>query len=140
MYWTENENTAGMTKGPSAMEKQEHRFGSYETQKDDKLSIYNYYKKALLIKNAFPSIGRGTPEALTKLIEQDGNLYALSYTTDNEKTYVICNDSEEATTVTVSKSDYSYTGIAATLSVSEEEASLDGEKLTIPAFGCVVLK
>lgn len=140
MYWTENENTAGMTKGPSAMEKQEHRFGSYETQKDDKLSIYNYYKKALLIKNAFPSIGRGTPEALTKLIEQDGNLYALSYTIDNEKTYVICNDSEEATTVTVSKSDYSYTGIAATLSVSEEEASLDGEKLTIPAFGCVILK
>lgn len=51
----------------------------------------------------------------------------MSYTTDNEKTYVICNDSEEATTVTVSKSDYSYTGIAATLSVSEEEASLDGE-------------
>lgn len=63
----------------------------------------------------------------------------MSYTTDNEKTYVICNDSEEATTVTVSKSDYSYTGIAATLSVSEEEASLDGEKLTIPAFGCVIL-
>ena len=43
-------------------------------------------------------------------------------------------------TVTVSKATYPYSGIAATLNVGTEDATISGETLTIPAFGCVILK
>lgn len=141
MYWTSDESAEGMTKGPAQMETNEHIFPSYEEQKDDPSSIYNFYKQALLVRNAFPSISRGVPSVMEKVCEQDGNLYALQRTTDGETTYVIFNINElDSSTVTVPKDTYNYSGIAAGLYVGEEKATLDGEKLTIPAFGCVVLK
>ena len=140
MLWSTDATAEGMTKGPSAMQPQNHRFPALDVQKDDPTSIYNYYKKALLIRNAYPSISRGVPAVMTEVTDQDGNLYATSRTTDSETTYVIFNINEVPATVKVSKSTYSYKDIAATLSVGEEEATLNGEELTIPAYGCVVLK
>lgn len=140
MYWTD-EDSADMTDGPANMEEQEHPFGSYETQKDDENSLYNYYKKAIHIRNKYPQIGRGVPAAMDSVMEQDGNLCALSKTYDGETIYVIYNiNSEASSTVTVSKDTYDYSVIADSLCVSEEQPTLDGETLTIPAFGCVVLK
>lgn len=140
MLWSTDATAEGMTKGPSAMQPQNHRFPALDVQKDDPTSIYNYYKKALLVRNAYPSISRGVPAVMTEVTDQDGNLYATSRTTDSETTYVIFNINEVPTTVKVPKDTYSYKDIAATLSVGEEEATLNGEELTIPAYGCVVLK
>jgi glycosidase len=140
MYWTSG-TSSEMTKGPAGMEPKEHKFPAYDVQKDDPNSVYNYYKKALLIRNAFPSIARGTPAVMEEVTTQNGNLYATSRTIDGETVYVIFNiDNMNPATVTVSKATYPYSGIAATLNVGTEDATISGETLTIPAFGCVILK
>ena len=140
MYWTSGESSE-MTKGPAAMQPKEHKFPAYDVQKDDPNSVYNYYKKALLIRNAFPSIARGTPAVMEEVTSQNGNIYATSRTIDGETVYVLCNaDNMNPATITVSKATYPYSGIAATLNVGAEDATLSGETLTIPAFGCVILK
>lgn len=140
MLWSTDAKAEGMTKGPAAMQPQNHKFPALEVQKDDSSSIYNYYKKALLIRNAYPSIARGVPAVMEEVVNANGNLYATSRTTDTETTYVIINNNEAPTTVKVSKSTYKYSGIAADLNIGEEASVLDGEELTIPAYGCVVLK
>lgn len=140
MNWTSG-TSSEMTKGPSGMQKQEHKFPAYDVQKDDPNSVYNYYKKALLIRNAFPSIARGTPAVMEEVTTQNGNVYATSRTIDGETVYVLFNvDNMYPATVTVSKTTYPYSGMAATLNVGAEDATLSGETLTIPAFGCVILK
>ena len=140
MNWTSG-TSSEMTKGPAGMEPKEHKFPAYDVQKDDPNSVYNYYKKALLIRNAFPSIARGTPAVMEEVTTQNGNVYATSRTIDGETVYVLFNnDNMYPATVTVSKTTYPYSGMAATLNVGAEDATLSGETLTIPAFGCVILK
>ena len=64
MYWSDDASAQGMTAGPPSYEPQTHTFGSYETQKDDEYSVYNYYKKAIHIRNKYPEIGRGVPTVM----------------------------------------------------------------------------
>lgn len=140
MYWTDDADSADMTVGPPNMEKQEQPFGSLETQEEDESSIYNYYRKAIHLRNKYPEIGRGVPAVMEEVTEQDGNLCALSKTYEDSTLYVIINDNTEAATVTVSQDSYDYTELADYLVTGEETPALDGDKLTIPAFGIVVLK
>lgn len=142
MYWSDDSSAEGMCKGPNGAAVPEHKHGSYETQKDDANSIYNFYKQTLLVRNAFPEICRGIPSVMDDVCAQDGNLYATKRVYGDETVYVIINiNDQEASTVNVSKATYGYTGIAAKLSpVEGTDATLNGETLTIPAFGCVILK
>ena len=140
MYWTEGDS-ADMTSGPPSMTAQKHSFGSLETQKDDETSLYNYYKAAIHLRNKYPSIARGEISEMTDVMEQDGNLCAVKKVYNDETIYIIYNiNGEAASTVTVSKDTYGYSKIADALYVGEDKASLDGDSLTIPAFGCVILK
>lgn len=140
MYWTDSDS-ADMTVGPPNMVEQNHKLGSYEAQKDDEDSLYNFYKKAIHIRNKYPQVGRGIPVAMDDVIAQDGNLCAISKTYNGETIHIIYNiNIEAASTVTVSKATYNYTQIAESLCVGEEQPVLDGETLTIPSFGCVILK
>lgn len=140
MYWTSDESAQGMTKGPSGYEKQEHSFGSLEDQKDEQYSIYNYYKKAIHIRNTYPSIGRGEPVVMDDVTSQNGNLYAISKTYEDESVCIIFNNSDEEITFTVSKDKYGYEDIADYLTVKEGRPSIDGEEITLPAFAGIVLK
>lgn len=139
MYWSD-EKVDYATKGPPNYKAQEHPFGSYETQKDDKNSLYNYYRNALHIRNKYPEIGRGVPSVMKEVTAQNGNVYAIAKTYGNEQIYVLFNNSEETVTVKVDKTQFSYKGIAEQLNVADEKAKLSGEELTIPGFGGVVLK
>lgn len=57
MPWDEGEFT-GKTNNPEGATTN-YIYPSYEEQKDDANSIYNYYKKANLLRNQLPSIARG---------------------------------------------------------------------------------
>ena len=140
MYWTDDENSSDMTAGPPSYEEQKHSFGSYEEQKDDEYSVYNYYKKAIQLRNKYPEIGRGTPVVMEDVTSQNGNICAIHKTYEDSEISLIFNDSENAVTVTVPKDTYNYQEIADYLLVSEELPAIEGEEITIPAFGCVILK
>ncbi len=139
MYWTDDESDI-MTKGPAGMKAQDNPLGSLETQKEDEYSLYNYYRKAIHLRNKYPAVGRGVPAVMDSVIEQDGNICAISKTYNDETIYVVINDSDSEIKLDISKDDYNYSSISDYLSVDENAPSLDGEELTIPAFGCVILK
>lgn len=140
MYWTEETEGVGMTKGPSAMEVQEHKFGSLEVQQDDMTSIYQYYKKAIHLRNKYPHLARGTINIMEEVVEQDGNICAIAKTYDGEVIYLLYNINSEPTTVQVSKQSYEYDGIVDYLCTGTEIPVLEGDTLTIPSYGCVILQ
>ena len=58
MYWSTTD-FSGMTKGPEKMENVVHSFKSVEEQIADQDSIYNFYRRAIRIRNENPEIARG---------------------------------------------------------------------------------
>lgn len=139
MYWTDGDSDE-MTKGPSGCAAGEHKFGALDTQKDEEYSLYNYYRKAIHIRNKYPEIGRGVPSVMEDVATQDGNLCALGKKYNDETIYIIYNNSEEPTEITVSKDTYSYDGVSDYLCVDENLPEIHGDKITIPGYGCVILK
>lgn len=137
MYWTD-EKVDYMTIGPPKYEKQEHTFGSYETQKEDPNSVYNYYRNAIHIRNVYPEIGRGRPALLDGVMEQNKNLYALSKKYEGNTVYMICNVSNEETTIEFSHDLYeNYSELVVD---AEQKIIVVDDKITIPPYGCIVMK
>jgi len=53
MYWSDTD-TEGITNNPSGADKVEQKFAPVDEQMEDENSIYNYYKKAVRIRNTYP--------------------------------------------------------------------------------------
>lgn len=137
MYWSENAEEKGMCKGPEYMDSITMKFGSYETQKDDPLSVVNYYKQAVKIRNAFPVISHGDVIPLDDLSDDHVCVY-LKEDGVNPSVLIAINLAEEEKTVDLS-SQKNYSKLAAVLNTNTESIQLDGTKLTLPAFSIAVL-
>lgn len=167
MQWTSlesnNIDVRGMCQGPKDMEKFEMPYPPLDEQANDPYSIYNYYKKAIRLRNTYPVIARGKTLAIEELsgeklgafakympvegsdINASGDGISLGF--DNA-TYgptallFLINNGSEARTVDLSK--WSGTGenpeLSYELEVGEESAELNGASLTIPSYGIVVIK
>ncbi|MBD5631658.1 MAG: hypothetical protein HDP34_00285 [Clostridia bacterium] len=95
MLWDKPEN---VTKAPPGVTSTEYIFDGVDKQLKDKNSILNYYKVCNNVRNAFPSIMRGT----TKLLANDDPyVLAFSKTYGDETVKIVINFSTEKKTVTV---------------------------------------
>lgn len=137
MYWFD-EFKDGMTTGPENMDVVEHKFGSEKKQEADPLSIYNYYKRAIRIRNENPEIARGVITYINEITDED--ICAISKTYRDSTIYMLYNISEEEKVITVPRGLYPYQGIRGYLSANGEEVILDGESLTMPPYSIVILK
>lgn len=137
MFWSEADSS-GMTKGPGNMDKVPYNFGSVEDQKTDELSIYNYYKRAVRLRNENPEIARGIVATLDDVKDMD--ICAISKTYNDSKIFILYNISNNEKTITLSKSEHGYSEIRGYLSTDGNPVLLDGETLTLPAYSIVVLK
>lgn len=138
MYFFEDKDTPGMCAGPADMDSVKMKYGSFEEQVQDPYSIYHYYKKAIRIRNAFPAIVKGTAANLEAY--SDDTLTVFTKTYEDEKLYIFCNLSAESRTVQISEISSETEGIAGSLYVDENKASLKEDALTIPGYGVVILK
>lgn len=138
MYWSDFAGGEGMCKGPEAMDEVVQKFGSLETQKKDKFSMYWYYRNLYHVKNMFPEIARGQVAVMEGI--EDGDICAISKTYEGETIYILFNLAKEERTVTVSSDMYDYEGLAASLEVDENKVTMKGETVTIPAYGIAVIK
>ena len=137
MYWYDTHRD-GMTFGPRDMEKIEHNFDSLESQSKDPLSIYNYYKRAVRLRNENPEIARGE---ITYMIDiSDVDICAIAKSYQDSIIYMLYNISEEEKEITVSKATYQYDGIRGYLSATGEEVLIDKETLMLPPYSIVILK
>ena len=79
MYWNAARDNGTTAPPPECELPGEYPFGSLEEQKNDDLSVYNYYRQAIAIRNAMPAMARGrtTEEvSLTRWIMPLGQVFA----------------------------------------------------------------
>lgn len=130
-------NTEGMTNGPAEMEEVVSAFPSMEEQLEDETSMLNYVKAAIRLRNVFPEIARGDIEVLPEIT--DTAIAAMKKTYEGEQCIILMNASSEKKTVTLSKKN-GYEEIAGQLTVNETDPVLEGENITLPPYGVVILK
>jgi len=135
MYWNVARDKGTTNPPPECTLPDEYPFGSLEEQENDDLSVYNYYRQAIAIRNAIPAMARGrTTEEVPLNV---GCVSAFRRSADCGSCIVILNINGEPAQADLS--GYGEWTLAATLSVSEEPVSLEGTTLTLPAFGVAVL-
>lgn len=147
MPWGE-EGSEGMTKGPKDADKSSLNYGTYEDQKDDPDSIFNYYKKAISLRNTYPAIARGKCSILDNLSgdryvtwKKDATSVIDDPAVSGQVVIIVLNNGKEPVEIDLSN-DSSADGfrtLGASLSTGAEEATLDVDTLTVPAFGIAVL-
>ncbi len=136
MNWSTTD-LAGITSGPPNMEKQVQIFEPVDVQEQDASSILSYYKRAIRIRNQNPEISRGEIEVIEGL---DKNITALKKTYQDQSIIILMNINPEESTITLSKEEYGYEGIEAALTTRVEQPKLEGDAITLPPYGIVVLR
>ena len=137
MYFSSDPSAEGMCRGPSDMDDFEMKFGSYEEQKDDPSSVYQYYKKAVYYRNLYPEIRKGT---VNDLPEYDSDsVAAFTKTWEDLQLHVLINVSGETQTLALQE-NLQEAALENGLYTGEEEADLTEGNLTIPPYGIVFLR
>ena len=135
MYWSA-EADYGICAGPPEMDSFEQKFPPVSEQEVDPLSILNYVKAAISLRNQYKTIREGTVAPLPDL--ESASVGAYTKTAGNETLTILINTSEETQTVTLTEALMGLT-LTDGLFVSGEQASLTDEVLTLPAFSVVIL-
>lgn len=139
MYWSDK---SGLTTPPPGCTVQENKFGSFDEQKNDESSIYNYYRKAISIKASCPEIAEGVSTADTTL--NKGSISAVKKTMktkdDGENSCVILyNISDKEQTLELNLNENGLR-LCAELETGSEKVHVSENKIEIPAWGIAVIK
>lgn len=139
MYWSDK---SGLTTPPPGCTVQENKFGSFDEQKNDESSIYNYYRKAISIKASCPEIAEGVSTADKTL--NKGSISAVKKTMktkdDGENICVILyNISDKEQTLELNLNENGLR-LCAELETGSEKVHVSENKIEIPAWGIAVIK
>ena len=149
----------GMCDGPADMESFDMIYPGLDEQESNPYSIYNYFKAAIRLRNTYPVIARGKTQAVEELSGDRFGAFVRFVDDSDEKDkadaqsgeavnygpeslLVLINNGEEETEVELSK----WSGISDSpklcyqLLVSEEEVSLTGTTVTLPAYSIAVIE
>jgi glycosidase len=137
MLWSDTVTT-GMTAGPPGMEPAKVLFPAEDVQDADALSLLNYYRRALRLRNENPEIARGTVSVLGGIA--DPEVCAVAKTWNGSRIILVINTSNEAKILEFSRTANRYAGIRGYLSATGAAPTLRGDRLTLPPMSIVVLK
>ena len=136
MYWNAAGDNGTTQLPPGCTLPEEYPMGSLEEQRSDDMSVYNYYRRAIAIRNALPVISHGKTTAETAL--NMGSISAQRKTWNDETCIILMNISGEAETVDLA--DYADWNLVASLTADGNAVSLDAAMLTLPAYGTAILQ
>lgn len=143
MYWSK-EKIEGMCDGPADMDTFEMKYDSLEEQQADDGSIYNYYKKAIKIRNQNPEIARGTVEYLDQVSAD--KVCVLRKTYDGSEVLLIFNTGAESENVDLSSVTLNGNAVGdaaqirATLTTGDEPITMEGSMATLPGYSVMLLE
>ena len=142
MYWSQDAEAEGMCDGPKDMEAFEMKYPSLEEQKADSNSIYNFYKQAVLLRNRYPEIARGTVTYLEEL--SDKNVCVLMKEYEGSKILLVFNISGEEAVVDLTGAidgvDAAKLQLGGMLVTGEEAVELGNTGLVLPSYSVAILK
>lgn len=137
MYWSAA-NQEGMTNDPADADVVEHKFPSLEEQKEDPLSIYNYYKKALRIRNTYPEIARGTMQPVTGI--ETPLVSAMKKEWEGEWIGLVYNSSKEAISISLEQLGMEEGKLVEYLTVDEAVVNATDGVLEMPPLSIAYIK
>lgn len=137
MYWSDT-HTKGMTKDPASADKVKQEFEPLDKQMENPKSIYNYYKKALRIRNTYPEIARGTMEAVPGITQE--NVSAMTKTWKGETIGIIYNSSSEESEVSFVDMKMKKMSLCNYLTMDGTEVVSSKEGIKMPPYSIVFLK
>lgn len=107
------------------------KFPPFSEQEKDPLSIWQYVRQAVHIRNAFPVIARGKTVPLDELSEEE---YAVMIKEDgtHEPVLIAMNLDENSHEIDLGSTGYGT--LSATLNTSMEFAVYKDGKLTLPPY------
>lgn len=135
MYWNTQRNEGTTQLPPECILPDSYPMGSFEEQKDNEDSVYNYYRQAIAIRQALPVISHGRTIAETAL--NRGCISAQRKVWNDKECIILMNiDPKEAT---VDLSGYGSWTLAATLSANGDQVREDKDSLALPPWAVAVL-
>ena len=149
MLWvpedTENPSAAGMCTGPEGMDSIKQKFPSAAEQENDPLSVLNYTKQAIAVRNKYNVIRDGIVIPIPELESDTVGAYqkvpgSPESGPDQESVEILFNTSEETQTVDLSSLSDPFLTLTDCLCVSADPVLLDEGQLTLPPFSVAILK
>ncbi len=147
MYWTDTTDSAystSMCSGPDGMDEIVQKFGSLEEQKEDPLSVWNYVKNAVLIRESIPVIADGQTISVEAELGRGAGAFVkvmqMDESADVDTVLVVYSTSEQRQEVDLSQVDFDGRALKAVLTAGYGEVVLEGDILSLPAFGIAVLE
>lgn len=137
MYFSSEKNEEGMCKGPADMDDVKMKYASLAEQETDPYSIYQYYKRAIYLRNLYPAIRKGSVENLAEYSSDSVAAFRKSW--EEEKLMIFCNVSEKEAALDLSQMENVPKKIENALYTGEEQAVYEEGRLTIPAYGIVLM-
>lgn len=137
MNWSAKDTT-GITKAPSGADNVVQKFAPLDEQLKKPLSIVNYYKRALRIRNENPEIARGELSLLSGLTTNDVCAFKKVY--EGSEIVIVYNINKEATTVDLKSAGLEKLNIRGYLTVDSSEIILSVGVLSMPLYSIVILK
>jgi alpha-amylase len=137
MQWSKTDTT-GMTVGPDDADAVEQKFAPVDEQQGNSLSILNYYKRAIRIRNENPELARGTITMIEALT--DKNICALEKNYQDSKIVVVSNINKEAAAVDLKAAGYDNLALRGYLTVDGSEITLTNGVLDLPLYSIAILK
>ena len=132
-FWDKKMN---ITRVPTGATAADYPFGSLESQMDNPLSIYNYYKTALNLRIDHPAIARGET---TVYPMDDPQICVMERIWNDQHTLIVVNFNIDDMDIALPETAHPYTTLSGDLEIWGA-ASLNGGILTLPAYGIAVLK
>ncbi len=137
MQWSTT-NKTGMSNPPIGADEVEQTFKPLDEQEQDPLSILNYYRRALRIRNENPEIARGDISAIDELT--DDNICALKKVYEGSELVIVYNINNDIAAVDLNKAGYGELNIRGYMSVDGNAVTLEDGVLNMPIYSIVILK
>lgn len=108
------------------------------------MSVYNYFKQAIRLRNRYPEIARGEVENLTDISNE--NIAAMRKSYEGSELLLLFNISQEEQKVDISavelsgKSLKDSGSIGGMLLTDSEAVSMENGIVTMPAYSVTILK
>lgn len=132
-------DTTGMCDGPAEMETFDQIYPGLDVQEKDASSIYEYYRGAVKIRNAFPVISRGENTAVESGNDSVGILEKTDSEGEYKPIYIIINNSSENQEISLSKlKDADDPVLQAVLLTSEAEVTEQDGNVTLPGYSIAI--
>lgn len=137
MQWSATD-TRGMTDAPPNADVVKQVFKPVDEQMEDPLSLYNYYKKAIRIRNENPEIARGRLSVVEDLCSKD--ISAIKKVYEGSEIIILYNISPDAANVSLKDAGLTGLSIRGYLTVDGNEVTIEDDLVSMPMYSIVILK